>query len=222
MAGIQSKKARRPSNTYARGRQRREKILSVAAEMIEARDVGEISLKEIAATAGVSVGSAYHFYANATDVFVALAERFMDTLRDAIDAPYEGPATESWQALFSAAVDRGVAVYAECPAYQKLILGGKAPPEIKLADRKNDELIGRSMIDVISRHFQMQDFPNCESVFFYATEIVDLMFTLSVVRDGKISPDMVEEAKVASIAYLRHYLPESLPRKPPQEVAPQQ
>ena len=216
MAVKQSKTNRRASNMYARGRARRGKILSVAAEMIEERDISDISLKEIAERSGVSVGSAYHFYANSTEVFVALAERFMDTLREAIVAPYEGPEAESWQVLFATAIDRGVKVYTACPAYQKLILGGKSPPEIKTADRENDKLIGRSMIEVMSRYFQLQEFPNCESVFFNATEIVDLMLTLSVVQDGEISPDMVEEAKIASIAYLRHYLPESLLRKPPE------
>lgn len=218
MAKKQAKINRKPSHMYARGKVRRQEILSVAANMIEERDVSDISLKEIADQAGVSVGSAYHFYANSTDVFVALAERFMDSLREAIAAPYEGSAIQSWQVLFSTAIDRGVQVYSACPAYQKLILGGKAPPEIKLADRENDKLIGRSMIEVISRHFHLQDFPGSESVFFNATEIVDLMLALSVVRDGEISPDMVEEAKIASIAYLRHYLPESLPRKMPEVV----
>ena len=220
MTGKRKERARKPANMYARGKERRKKILLVAADMIESRDVGDISLKEIADRSGISVGSAYHFYANATDVFVALAEQFMDTLREAVAAPYEEPDTESWQALVSAAIDRGVAVYTACPAYQKLILGGHAPPEIKLADRENDKLIGRSMIEVISRHFILQHFPNCESVFFNMTEIVDLMLTLSVTRDGQISPDMVEEAKIASIAYLRHYLPEALPRRLHEPVTP--
>ena len=219
MVERQAKSGRKPVNMYARGKARRKKMLSVAADMLEERDVGDISLKEIAERSGVSVGSAYHFFANATEVFVALAEQFMEALRETVAAPYGGTTTESWQALFSTAVDRAVEVYTACPAYQDLILGGKAPPEIKLADRENDKLIGRSMIDVISRHFFLQEFPNREAVFFNATEIVDLMLTLSVGRDGAISTDMVEEAKIAAIAYLRHYLPESLPRKPPEAVS---
>jgi len=213
MAEKTKQKGKKTTNMYARGIERREKILSVAAQMIEEKDIRAISLKDIAGRTGVSVGAAYHFYANATDVFVALAEQFMKSLRETIAAPYEGAATESWQALVATAWGRGVEIYMECPAYQKLLLSGQTPPEIKQADRDNDKIIGRSFIDIISRHFHFQEFPNCESVFFNAMEIADLMLCLSVHRDGHISQDMVEEAKIAAIAYLRHYLPESLPLK---------
>jgi len=52
-------------------------------------------------------------------------------------------------------------------------------------------------------------------VFFYTTEIVDLMFMLSVNKHGRITDEMAEEAKRAGVAYLRQYLPEFLPRREP-------
>jgi hypothetical protein len=42
-------------------------------------------------------------------------------------------------------------------------------------------------------------------VFYYFIEITDLMFSLSIVQHGKITPAMLEEAKRAGMAYLATY-----------------
>jgi hypothetical protein len=65
----------------------------------------------------------------------------------------------------------------------------------------------------MSRHFEVPRFPRQNEVFFYVTEIVDLMFTLSVIKHDRITEDMVAEAKKAGKAYLRIYLPEELPKR---------
>ena len=201
---------RKSSRVYAKGAARRETLLSAAANLLRTRDLADLSLKDIAEHAGVPVGSAYHFFDNALDVFAALAQRFMAALFDVIAKPYSGTATTSWQHLFDAAVDRAAKLYQDNPAYRQLIISGKAPVEIKLADRVNDERVGQLMIDVINRHFQIEDFPNSRDAFFFATEIVDMMFTLSVIRHGVITPAMRAEAKKAGRAYLLQYLPEVL------------
>jgi hypothetical protein len=41
--------------------------------------------------------------------------------------------------------------------------------------------------------------------FYYFIEITDLMFTLSMVEHGKITPAMRREAKRAGVAYLESY-----------------
>lgn len=203
----------RGTGAYVKGMKRREVLLESAADLLGERALDQISLKDIAEHAGVPIGSAYHFFANAQAVYTELAGRFMAQISELIARPYKGRAARSWQSLFDTAIERAAALYAENPAYRQLIIGGKAPPEIKLADRANDERIGELMIEIISRHFAFPDFPQSSDVFFYATEIVDLMFSLSVIRNGEITQEMVDEAKKAAGAYLSRYLPDSLPKQ---------
>ncbi|MGI9327382.1 MAG: TetR/AcrR family transcriptional regulator [Pseudomonadales bacterium] len=203
----------RGTGTYAKGMKRRELLLDAAADLLREQTLDEISLKNIAEYAGIPIGSAYHFFGNAQALYTELANRFMLQLSVSIAQPYSGSSTESWRALFDTAVERAASLYAKHPAYRQLIIGGKAPPEIKLADRSHDERIGELMIAIISRHFEFPDFPQSRDVFFYATEIVDLMFSLSVMRNSKITPDMIAEAKKAAGAYLSQYLPDALPKK---------
>ncbi len=205
---------RRRRGTYAKGEQRRDRLLVAAAELLRTASLDEVSLKDIAQHAEIPVGSAYHFFANAQDVYVGLAQRFMSSLYERIAQPYSVEEARTWQTLFETAVDRAARLYEEHPAYRQLIIGGKAPPEIKLADRAHDELVGRLMIEIIQRHFELEEFEGCNEVFFFTTEIVDLMFSLSVIRDGEITARMLAEAKRAGRAYLSDYLPEQLtPRR---------
>ncbi len=197
--------------SYAKGLERRKQLLAAASTLLNESALDQISLKDIAAAAGIPVGSAYHFYTNANDVFTELAQQFSASLSDAISQPYSGACTDSWQGLFGEAVLRAVAIYRGQPAYAQLIIGSKAPPEIKLADRDSDALIGQLFEDIIRRHFDYVPFPNHDAVFFHAVEIVDLFLSLSLIKYGEITDAMAEEAALAAIAYLREYMPARLP-----------
>ena len=201
----------RQKASYAKGVERRRQLLAAASRLLEQQPLDEISLKSIAAEAGIPVGSAYHFYGNANDVYIELAQQFSSTFGAAIAEPYTGECTASWQGLFREAINRGVSIYRQQPAYAQLIIGAKAPPEIKLADRESDAEIGRLFEEVICRHFDYRPFPAHDDVFFHAVEIVDLFLTLSVIRHGEITDHMVEEAARAALAYLREYMPARLP-----------
>ena len=193
---------------------KREQLLDAAAELLGERPVEDISLAEISARADIPVGSAYHHFPNATALFAALAARFAEELDDYLSQPYTGMEAMDWQSIVKTAVARATQLYNDRADYRQLILGGKAPAEIKLSDRENDEAIGRIILDAIDQHFEIPDFPRRGEVFFYAVEIADLLFMLSQMRHSEITPEMCREAQLAMVLYLRGYLPEELPRKP--------
>ena len=210
---VEESKSSGSKRMYAKGITRREVLVDTAARLLETHSVNDISLKLIADTAGIAVGSAYHFYPNSTEVFAELARRFGEELAALVAAPFDNDEARSWQSMWCTDIDRAIELYKRKPAYAKLIIGAQAPSEIKLSDRENDEQIGELFIEIISRKFEFQDFPGRSKIFFIAVEIVDLILSLSMIRYGRISKDMADEAKRASIAYLRTYLPETLPER---------
>ena len=203
---------RRPS-TQARGRARRELLIQTTKDLLDEQPLDTISLAEVAARAGIPTGSAYHFFPSLNSLFEALAERFAEELDAAISAPYEIADDAVWVDIFYQAVDRGRAIYEASPAYRQLIISGKSPAEIKLSDRVNDELGARLLIDAINQHFVLPDIPRVAEIFFYAVEIIDTFFMLSMLRNNEITNEMIIEAKRARYAYLRVYLPRELPRR---------
>lgn len=213
-------KSRNGSNMQIRGLQRREKLLDAAIALLGEKPIHDISLSDIAERAGIPVGSAYHFYPNVNSVFAGLAQRFAEELNGELSKPYTGSDAASWQAIVAAAVDRAVTLYNNRPDYRQLIIGGKAPAEIKLSDRVNDEAVGQIIVDAIGQHFEPPEFPRRAEIFYYSVEIADLIFMLSQIRDGIITPEMKVEAQRAMVAYLRSYLPEHLPPNAPADPGP--
>ncbi len=213
-----TKKASHASNertgaTQARGRVRRDLLIQSAKDLLEEKPLEDISLADIAERAGIPTPSAYHSFPNAHGVMKALGQRFGGELDSIIRQPYRIEANGSWRDILERAIDRSTDFYAENPGYRQLIIGGQTPPEIKLSDRGNDEVLAQLLRKAIGQHFVLPDFPNQADVFFYAVEIIDLFFMLSMMRENEISAAMAEEAKRASYAYLRVYLPRELPRR---------
>jgi len=200
-------------STQARGRARRELLIQTTKDLLDEQALESISLADIAQRAGIPTASAYHFFPNVNAAFAAVAQRFAEELDAVISAPYEVAAGTNWPDIIYQAIERATEIYTKSAGYQQLIVGGKAPPDIKLSDRGNDEVLGRLLMGAISQHFVLPDMPRATDIFFFAVEIIDLFYMLSVMREGRVSKEMLTEAKRAAHAYLRVYLPRELPRR---------
>ena len=66
--------------------------------------------------------------------------------------------------------------------------------------------IGSVMYEVFSEHFELPDSDEMQRAFYYFIEITDLIFTLSVIEHGEITPAMLAEAKRAGVGYLGSYI----------------
>ncbi len=186
--------------------ERRKLLLKAAYGLLCTHPVEDISFRDIADEAGVPEGSAYHFFANRFDLFSALAEELSEQFIEAHRCKVPPSRRKTWQALAEHLVDVGAGVYAENPPARQLLIGGKTPPEVKQADRLNDRAVGHVMYEVFAEYFELPDTDEIRNAFYYFIEITDLLFTLSVIEHGEITPAMLAEAKRAGIGYLSTYL----------------
>ena len=211
------------SATQARGRERRQQLIESARFLLESHAMDALSLADIAANAGIPTGSAYHFFPNVTAVYQALGERFSDELDAELSKPYRVSAEDGWLSIIDESIDRAHRFYKASGAYRQLIIGARVPAELKLSDRLNDEVIGQILINAINDHFYLPEIPRANEIFFHVVEIIDLFFTLSVLRNDEITEHMSIEAGRASKAYLLTYFPSVLtPRdKPSSKQVPQ-
>jgi AcrR family transcriptional regulator len=85
--------AARPAGTreprQERGRRRIDAILDAAAALIGEVGAEAVTVQALAARAGASKGSMYHFFPDRESVFLALAERHVEALRAALAAARE-------------------------------------------------------------------------------------------------------------------------------------
>jgi AcrR family transcriptional regulator len=194
-----------PVATRAPGRKRRKALLDATYELLCEKDIEDISFRDIASRAKVPEGSAYHFFANRFDLFSALGMQLSEQFARAHQKPVPPSRRKTWQQLAGHLVDVGAAVYASSPPARQLLIGGKTPPEVKQADRINDRAVGEAMHRSFSRYFDIPETDAMRDAFYYFIEITDLMFTLSIIEHGKITPMMLAEAKRAGVAYLETY-----------------
>ena len=201
---------RGPPHTQRRGEERRRRLLEAAAELLVDREIGQVSLDDIARRAGIPLTSVYHFYRDRHSVFVALAAQYGQAFELIVQQPLPPRRVRKWENVLELLIDRAVRYYAKNPAARRLLIGGEAPADIKLADRVHDREIGAMLEHAMSRHFTLPRFADRPAVFYHAVEIVDVMLQLSVIRSGRITAYMTRHAKIASIAYLREFLPATL------------
>ena len=196
---------KQPVVTRAPGRKRRKALLDATYDLLCEKDIEDVSFRDIARRAKVPEGSAYHFFANRFDVFSALGKTLSDQFAKAHEKPVHASKRRTWQQLAGHLVDVGAAVYASNPPARQLLIGGKTPPEVKQADRINDRAVGDAMHRSFSRYFAIPDTVEMRNAFYYFIEITDLIFTLSIIEFGEITPAMLAEAKRAGVAYLVTY-----------------
>lgn len=202
-----------PTRTQRRGELRRRQLIEAARELLVEREIDGISLEDIARRADIPVASAYHFYPTKLAVFAATATQLGSEIAAELRRPLPAARIRRWEDVLTMSIDRAVRYYARNPATGRLLIDPKSPAEIKLADRMNDRSLGILLEEMIGRHFVLPAIRDRARVFFHAVEIVDLMFLLSMIQEGRITRDMVAHARIAGIAYLREFLPRTLPRR---------
>ena len=110
-------------------------------------------------------------------------------------------------------LDSTAEFYRQNPAYQQLILSGRAPAQLKSADREGDTRLAQTILEMAHAKFELPKIPKLNEIFFNAVEVGDLFLSLDLMRNEKITQAGVEEAKRACKSYLRTYLPEILYEK---------
>jgi len=205
-----TKTVRPGTKNRKRGQERRKRILSTARALLADTDPDQLSLADIAERSDIPVSSLYHFYRDVSQVYTDIVSQFHEELLEDLMADFEHERFVAWQALISWLIQRTAAFYQAHPAFEVLILSGKAPARIKQTDRELDSQLGQALTELFQQHFDLPDIKGLDQIVYNAVEIVDLFFSLALRRNQTLTPDAIEEARRAAIAYLRNYFPEFL------------
>jgi AcrR family transcriptional regulator len=206
-------KRRERSHVQQRGNERRNKLLVSAEKLLESIPVEQLSFRQISEHAEVPEGSAYHFFANKYDLLTALASDMAEHFSDIYRAPIPAGAIHSWHELADLFVERAAQMYSNNPAATQIWLGGRMPPQVKLADRIGDRAVSDVIHEIFDSYFILPELPRKRDVFFFYMELADVILSLSVIEHGEITPSMLEEAKRAGRGYLATYLPSVMTRR---------
>ena len=140
----------RKSPVQKRSRERVEKMLAVATDLIAEHGSDSLRMSDVAARAGVSIGSLYQFFPDKTAIIGALVERSNEQGRQCIE---EGLAqvrdAASMRQAFSDLIDIYYRIFLDEPVMRDIWFGAQADTslrEVQLADsRKNGAIVASAL-----------------------------------------------------------------------------
>jgi AcrR family transcriptional regulator len=193
------------SATQERGRARRMALQDAAAFLLDDHDIDTLALADVCAAAGIPKSSGYHFYRDIHSLYVDLAARLESDLSEALRVPDD--IAGSWRMRLARYIDTATIFFEARPHAQKLMIGPKTPPDIKRAGRAADKGHGLQLEAWLAGSIAQTPARGWPvPIYFFTIEIIDLMFGLSLLEEGRLSAMMINQATLAASAYLAPYL----------------
>ncbi|QUD90248.1 TetR/AcrR family transcriptional regulator [Phenylobacterium montanum] len=191
-------------------------LLDAADALLQDREISDIGLYDVANAAKVPPTSAYHFFPTKESVFLALAERYLHKMHEALNAPLDLEAIERWQDFVTARYWRVVEYFNASLAARKLFMGTALQSDIRKLDFQDMDSSAAGTYRLMDRYFVMpyvRD-PAFKSAVGYA--IHDGIWAVSFAKHGYITPEYAREGIRATLAYMSTYLPDTIALRAPQ------
>ncbi len=129
---------RRPAQ--ARSAERVEALLDAAAHLLEDREPEAVTVRDLAAAAGVPTGTLYQFFEDKDTVLQALAVRFLAAMPGVLDGALDS-ATDDWGRTLDRVVDGYAEIVRAHPAFRRLWLSGTLDAATRHLEHETDAAI---------------------------------------------------------------------------------
>lgn len=123
--------------TQARSTRRIEDLLDAAAELLRTLEPEAITVRALAAGAGVPTGTLYQFFDDKDAVLQALAVRYLSSVPGVLDETL-GATDGDWRRTVDGAVDAYAAMVRSHPAIRRLWLSGALSAATRRVERDTD------------------------------------------------------------------------------------
>ena len=199
---VPQRKRRVPQQS--RSRERVERILDTAAQLVVADGVDRLSTRGIAETAQVPVASLYQYFADKDDILLALVERDIEEMDRQVATGLGGLALLSVASIVRATMDAFVAVYRARPAFVEIYLRGRTNNAIKEYGRAHNRRVAHDLF-TFARDLGLVDERGTAQVAEIAVEMGDRLFQLAFESDLHGDPVVLGEAVKVVTTYLELY-----------------
>lgn len=197
--------------TSQQGRMRRQQLIMSAKKLSINNSVKQITLAQVCEDAGIPRASAYHFFPNIDAVFLAL--KYLNTI-EIIDTMQKVDISgfDRWQEYISELVEVISKEVQADPSKARLIYDTNTPDlEGERFGEQVNSKVAKLTYERMAERFIMPKYDDIHLQFLVTFSIINSILTLAYRQKGQITDKYINEAITASIAYLRSYLPDSLP-----------
>lgn len=186
----------------ARSQQRVNKILDQAAQIFATSGYEAATTNQIAAAAGVPIGSVYEFFPNKQAILHALVERYLSQLHDLYQNLFTPQAFEQPLPLLLEQMLQGlVTLHTNLPALGTLLYGSYTSPELAASSRQL-HLELQQGVDAALAHYFPHLAPSRRSLMVeLSIEVVKALLPLLTTADQTELDRRLNEVKLLLYAY---------------------
>lgn len=171
----------RRAPSQQRARERVERILAVASELIAATGSDTLRMSEVAEQAGISIGSLYQYFPDKAAILRTLAERYNAEGRACIEAGL-APVTDlkSLCQAFAALVDIYYGYFLAEPVMRDIWSGTQADKALREIELDHSRVIGGLLAATLSRIWPKLDRKDLEAGAFLLMHLGEATMRLAV------------------------------------------
>jgi AcrR family transcriptional regulator len=200
MGATRTSTAARRQPVQQRSQERLGRILSVAEGLIAQHGSEPLKMSEIAALAGISIGSLYQYFPDKRSILRTLAEQYAADSRRCID---EALATAhdaaSLAAAFSSLVDQYHAIFLDNPVRRDIISGMRADRELMAIELAESKACGVFLAAAIQRAHPKADAKRVGALAFLVWQLGEETMRLALAHKRSEGALLVEAYKRMSL-----------------------
>jgi AcrR family transcriptional regulator len=187
-----------------RSRERVQRILDAASDLIVERGVTAVGTRTIAERAGVPVASLYQYFTDKDEILLALVERDTAEMDAAVAAAVGALETVSVRATVSATMRAFVTIYHHRPAFVMIWLRGRTNRAVHDFCRGHNKQIAASLFTFAQDAGLVRSDTDAQ-VIELAVEVGDRVFQLAFEHDLRGDQRIIAEGIELVTGYLERY-----------------
>lgn len=198
---------RRRLPTQARSRERVERILDAAAQLVVTEGVDGLTTRSIAESAGLPVASLYQYFADKEAVLLALCERDMAEMDDQVAQDLAAAGELTMAGLVETSMRAFVKVYHRRPAFMQIWMRGRTNAAVYDYGRHHNKRITENLLAYAAGLGLVDQgrYSDAEltAIGELAVELGDRAFQLAFERDPRGDEFLIDEAIDLVAGYLQ-------------------
>jgi AcrR family transcriptional regulator len=187
-----------------RSRERVERILQAAEQIVVGEGIEALSTRAVAVRAKVPVATLYQYFADREAIAAALIERHVAAMDERLAADLGALEKLSVRSIVETTVRAYVAGYAERPSYVVLWFQGRVGPEITAFVRERSELLAAQMLAFTTAAGILR--PATDSlVLRLAAEMIDAFLAVAYRDDVRGDERVLSEGIEMLVGYVERH-----------------
>ncbi|MCW2637797.1 MAG: transcriptional regulator, TetR family [Dactylosporangium sp.] len=196
--------SRRRLPTQHRSRERVERILDVAADLITEHGVADLSTRAIATRADVPVASLYQYFADKEEIVLALVERDIGEMDEQVAQAVTALETLSVRTVVEATMRAFVAVYHHRPAFGVIWWHDRTNAAVMRFCRQHNKQVAKYLFEFATNAGLLR--PDTDPIVAeLGVEVGDRVFQVAFEQNLSGDKHVIDEGVELVVAYLERY-----------------